>query len=85
MKNSSSQKGSSVKQYRIVVLAILANLALWSFSPDKARISIGTTGSVFREMLMILPPVFFLVGMLDQWVPRETIEKYVGHGSGVKG
>jgi uncharacterized membrane protein YraQ (UPF0718 family) len=85
MKDSRSHKGSTFKQYRVVVLAVLANLVLWYFSPDRARISIGTTGSVFREMLMILPPVFFLVGMLDQWVPREVIGKYVGHESGIKG
>lgn len=85
MKNSSSHKGSVFRQYRIVILAILANLVLWYFSPDRVRVSLSTTESVFREMLMILPPVFFLVGMLDQWVPREVIEKYVGHGSGVKG
>ncbi|NLB74836.1 MAG: permease [Firmicutes bacterium] len=85
MRNSGNHKGGILKRYRVVILAILANLVLWLLSPDKARISLGTTGSVFKEMLMILPPVFFLVGMLDQWVPREVIEKYVGHGSGVKG
>lgn len=85
MKNQSNRKVGVLKEYRIAILAVLANLVLLYFLPDKARISINTTGSVFKEMIMILPPVFFLVGMLDQWIPKEVIEKYVGHGSGIKG
>ena len=38
-----------------------------------------------KEMLMILPCMFILVGLFDVWVPRDKIEKHVGKGSGVKG
>ncbi|HRT81778.1 MAG TPA: permease, partial [Oscillospiraceae bacterium] len=38
-----------------------------------------------KEMLVILPPVFVLLGLLDVHVPRETMVKYMGEGSGLKG
>lgn len=37
------------------------------------------------EMLAIIPPIFVLLGLLDEWVPREVLSRYVGDGSGVRG
>jgi len=37
------------------------------------------------EMLYFLPLVFMLIGLFDVWVPREAIQKRVGHGSGIAG
>ena len=34
---------------------------------------------------MILPPMFVFVGLIDQWVPREVIERHVGKESGARG
>ena len=36
-------------------------------------------------MLLVIPPVFLLLGLLDVWVPREIMIKYMGEGSGLKG
>ncbi len=36
-------------------------------------------------MLFVIPPVFVLLGLLDIWVPRETMVKFMGEGSGIKG
>jgi hypothetical protein len=55
----------------MVIIAVIANLALWHFSPDKARASVGSTGSVLKEMLMVLPPMFILPG-LKRKSPRGT-------------
>lgn len=41
--------------------------------------------SSFKEMLFVIPPVFVLLGLLDVWVPKETMIKYMGEGSGLKG
>ena len=38
-----------------------------------------------KEMLMLLPCMFILIGLFDVWIPKEKIEKHVGEGSGVKG
>ena len=36
-------------------------------------------------MLMIVPPIFILIGLFDVWVPRETVVNMMGENSGVKG
>ena len=38
-----------------------------------------------KEMLLILPCMFILIGLFDVWIPKEKIEKHVGKGSGMKG
>jgi uncharacterized membrane protein YraQ (UPF0718 family) len=36
-------------------------------------------------MLFVIPPIFVLLGLLDVWVPRETMVKHMGEGSGLRG
>lgn len=36
-------------------------------------------------MLLVIPPVFVLLGLLDVWVPRDTMIRYMGPGSGLRG
>ncbi len=38
-----------------------------------------------QTMLLVVPPIFLLLGLMDVWVPRETLMKYMGPGSGAKG
>lgn len=47
--------------------------------------ALSVTGFSLKEMLLVIPPVFILLGLLDVWVPRETMMKYMGEGSGIKG
>ncbi len=42
-------------------------------------------GSQFWTMLQIVPPIFLLIGLMDVWVPRETMMKMMGEKSGVIG
>lgn len=47
--------------------------------------AISISAHSFVEMLFIIPPIFVLLGLLDVWVPRESMVKYMGEGSGIKG
>jgi uncharacterized membrane protein YraQ (UPF0718 family) len=47
--------------------------------------ALGAALYSFEEMALIIPPVFILLGLLDVWVPRETIIRLIGEGSGLKG
>eukprot|EP00828_Plagiopyla_frontata_P035244 TRINITY_DN46172_c0_g1_i1.p2 TRINITY_DN46172_c0_g1~~TRINITY_DN46172_c0_g1_i1.p2 ORF type:complete len:114 (+),score=20.95 TRINITY_DN46172_c0_g1_i1:73-414(+) len=40
--------------------------------------SLGIVAFSFKEMVLVIPPVFMLLGLLDVWVPRETMIKYMG-------
>jgi len=83
-----ARKGSAWKQalgytpFFIFVAAVGASI-YWQWMPG---IQAGLNFRQFlAEMLLILPPAFLLIGLVDVWVSRETIEKQVGTGSGIKG
>jgi uncharacterized membrane protein YraQ (UPF0718 family) len=58
---------------------------LWSINHELGMKALQVTGYSLREMILIIPPIFILLGLLDVWVPRETMIKYMGDHSGVKG
>lgn len=74
-----------LKRYRMFLLALLAMAILTVINPSLGLKAIRITGSSVKEMLLVIPPVFILLGLLDVWVPRETMVRYMGEGSGLKG
>ena len=38
-----------------------------------------------ETMMLVIPPIFVLLGLLDVWVPREQMMRFMGPGSGAKG
>lgn len=61
------------------------NVALVFLNPSIGRTALAITGDNVLEMLSFLPPIFVLLGLLDVWVDRETMMKYMGRGSGTRG
>lgn len=49
---------------------------------EKATLSVWKN---LKEMLSLLPPIFLLIGLLDVWIPKETMVKYLGSHAGIKG
>lgn len=38
-----------------------------------------------KEMLLVLPPIFILLGLMDVWVKREQVIQLMGDSSGILG
>ena len=38
-----------------------------------------------ETMMLVIPPIFVLLGLLDVWIPREQMMRFMGPGSGAKG
>ncbi|MDI3537305.1 MAG: hypothetical protein PWR12_321 [Eubacteriaceae bacterium] len=74
-----------LKRYRGFLIAIVIMILITLFNRELGLKAIGISGYSIKEMIMIIPPVFVLLGLLDVWVPRETMMKYMGPGSGLKG
>ena len=65
---------------------VLAAFAVFLLAvPSLWRSAIGTIGYGLGEMLLVIPPTFLLLGLLDVWVPREKMIRAMGPGSGLKG
>jgi uncharacterized membrane protein YraQ (UPF0718 family) len=74
-----------MKRYAIFLLMVITYIVLMIALPEIGRQSIRLTWDNVLEMLSVIPPIFVLLGLLDVWVPRETMIRLTGHGSGVKG
>ena len=77
------KKGIKRYLFPILVLAIYGFIFLVDYSAFQRAVK--TTVYGMKEMLLIIPPIFVLLGLLDVWVPREVLTKYMGTGSGIKG
>ncbi|MCF7942205.1 MAG: permease [Spirochaetia bacterium] len=74
-----------VIRYRVLIIVLLAVGISSIFDPPFARSVTSLTFAQLKEMLLVIPPIFILLGLLDSWVPKEVMVRYMGEGSGVKG
>lgn len=74
-----------LKEYKWSIFFGLMALILYYYNPKTGIAAFNITISNLKEMLFLVPPIFILMGLLDVWVPKETLIKYMGHGSGLTG
>ncbi|MFI3236648.1 MAG: permease [Lachnospiraceae bacterium] len=74
-----------MKKYRAFFIMLLCNIILGIAMPEIGIASFEIAKSNLTEMLSVLPPIFILLGLLDVWVDKETMMRYMGKGSGLKG
>lgn len=74
-----------MKENKLFVIACLVLLGLFVISPDRGMKASMSALDNIKTVGMILPPIFILIGLMDVWVPKETMVKYMGKGSGFKG
>jgi uncharacterized membrane protein YraQ (UPF0718 family) len=74
-----------VKRYRVFLVTLALVGLLVVVNREAGLAALKTAGFTFREMLLVIPPVFLILGLLDVWVPRELMVRYMGERSGLKG
>lgn len=70
-------------KFPIIIVFVFIGLAIWM--PVLAIRSSQVSWDYFKEMALIMPPVFILMGLMEVWVPKDKIKKWLGSGSGIKG
>lgn len=76
---------SFLKKYRATLVVAVIFVGFLVLSPSKAARAEKSLVDQLKTMLLVMPPIFVLLGLLDVWVPRETLIRYMGKGSGLKG
>ena len=76
---------SRLTRFLFPLASALALGALLLFSPPVGRKAAQITLFSFKEMLLVIPPIFVLLGLLDVWVPREKMVRFMGDKSGLLG
>lgn len=75
----------TVSKFKAPLVLALIYLALAIWTPEVALRSSYVALDYIREMALIIPPVFILMGLLQVWIPKEKITALIGKGSGLKG
>ena len=75
----------SLNKWKLPILIgfVYVGLAIWM--PGTAGRSSSVTLVYFKEMAAILPPVFILMGLMEVWIPKDKIQKWLGSESGIRG
>ena len=76
---------NTLKKFRLPIVILIIYIALAIWMPPIAKSSTKVSLDYFKEMALILPPVFILMGLIEIWIPKDKIEKWLGKDSGVKG
>lgn len=72
-------------RYRGTLITLTVLSVFIIFFPHKAPEAGAALWNQLKTLLLILPPIFILLGLLDVWVPREHMVKLMGEDSGIKG
>lgn len=76
---------TQLKKFILPLGVALLFIILFIFSPDTAVRSSLVVWEYFLEMVFILPPVFILMGLMEVWLPKDKIQKWLGNDSGFRG
>ncbi len=74
-----------IKDNLFVTVIAAAYLGLSSISPSIGGLGVKNSLYYIKEMLMIMPVIFVLTALLDTWVSKETITKFLGKEAKAKG
>lgn len=74
-----------IKRYLFFFISLICLILLLILSRDIGAKAIISAQSSFLQMLLVLPPIMLLLGLMDVWIPREVLMKYMGDNSGAKG
>jgi len=74
-----------LKRYKWAIGAICAFVVFILFFPGYREKSFTSLTTQVQTMLLVIPPIFILLGLIDVWVPREKMIRYMGEKAGAKG
>lgn len=74
-----------IKRYRFFLVAAAAVGLLTLMDRQRGVSALSLSAFQLQQMVLVIPPIFLLLGLLDVWVPKTTMVKYMGEGSGLKG
>lgn len=74
-----------IRRYSFFIAALCITIIITLINKGIGFKAFSLASSSFKQMLSVLPPIMLLLGLMDVWVPREKMMKYMGENSGVLG
>ncbi|MPM57484.1 hypothetical protein SDC9_104306 [bioreactor metagenome] len=73
------------KENLFIIFIAAAYIAIFIINQNMGIASVKNSFYYIKEMIMIMPVIFVLTALLDLWVPKEKIMKYLGKEAKAKG
>lgn len=73
------------KRYSFFIISLIILIIIFFINFNIGFKTMDSAKSSFFQMLSVLPPIMILLGLMDVWVPREVLMKYMGEDSGIMG
>ena len=74
-----------IKRYKFFIFSLLVLLIIFILNFNLGLNSIYNAKDSFIQMISVLPPIMILLGLMDVWVSKERLMKYMGDNSGLLG
>lgn len=74
-----------IKRYRYFLIVAAGMGILLMINWQVGFKALSNSAIQLRQMLFVIPPIFLLLGLLDVWVPKTTMVRYMGEDSGITG
>jgi len=74
-----------LRRYRFAVCCLIVVLIITIINIETGFKTFSVATSSFKQMISVLPPIMILLGLMDVWIPRESMIKYMGEDSGLLG
>jgi len=74
-----------LRRYAAAIVAASVFIVFLLALPSYSARAIAMMANQTRTMLLVIPPIFLLLGLLDVWVPREKMMRYMGPDAGIRG
>ena len=72
-------------RYRFSLVILFCHVVLLVSRPALGFCSLSLTWEYVLEMLSVIPPIFIIMGLMDVWISKEMMMKYMRKGAGLKG
>jgi uncharacterized membrane protein YraQ (UPF0718 family) len=76
---------SAVRPWVLLGVILAAAVVLVITFPGRGQATRAASGRFLVEMAAVLPAAMILMGLFAVWVSNDTVTKYLGQASGVKG
>ncbi|WP_163102804.1 permease [Peribacillus alkalitolerans] len=76
---------NEIRKYRFFFILLFGLIILTFINQTLGWKAFQLTGNSILNMLFLLPPVLIFVSLLDKWVEKETLIRYMGEKSGIYG
>lgn len=80
-----SKLSTFIKRYKTSIILFIVLIVIYLVNKEIGKNAFKGTVDNIWELIKLVPPVFVLLGLMDVWLPKEKMIKYMGKKSGIRG